>query len=51
MDYKIIPIENIEPNPWNPNILKGIDFQKLKEGLDRENGNKDQPILVRPKED
>lgn len=47
-NYKYVPIENVIPNNWNPNTMSNEKFILLKTAIDKNKGNNDLPILVRP---
>ena len=38
--YLLVPIEEVLPNTWNPNKLDEIDFEKLKNSIEADGGNK-----------
>jgi ParB/RepB/Spo0J family partition protein len=47
IDFRIVPIENVEPNNYNPNDMEVEFFETLVAQVKAEGMN--QPILVRPK--
>lgn len=51
--YKLLSIDIVHPNPWNPNVLDGDAYKKLKQGIERVLGESGHipPIVVRPKAD
>lgn len=49
--YSVLDIEDVQENSWNPNVLDGVNFTKLKRALELAEGNHEQPILVRRKDD
>jgi ParB-like chromosome segregation protein Spo0J len=49
LDYKVVPLEQIHPNPWNPNQMTDAEENALAESMEKY-GDFD-PILVRPHPD
>ena len=39
-NYMLLPIELVLENTWNPNKLDEIDFEKLKNSIEADGGNK-----------
>ena len=46
--YHVIDIGLLLENTWNPNELKDINFDKLKNDIEKEWSNQDQPVMIRP---
>jgi len=49
--YRLVSLDRVVPNPWNPNEMPEQLYRKLKAGLKRtlqETGDKIMPIVVRP---
>lgn len=48
--HRMVPIEKVHPNDWNPNELKGEMFVKLTRGIKRtlDEAGEIPPIVVRP---
>jgi len=49
MEVKEIPIDQIEPNPWNPNRMSKREFEALKQEIQKR--GQIYPIIVRELED
>ena len=46
IDYRIIPVNKIDPNPWNPNEMPAETLAKIKKDMETEGVL--ESILVRP---
>jgi ParB/RepB/Spo0J family partition protein len=42
-----LDISLIEPNHWNPNVMKEVDFEKLRREIAFTKSNQGYPIIVR----
>lgn len=45
--YMVVDINSVKKNDWNPNVIDSDSFDALKNNLDLNEGNYQQPILVR----
>lgn len=46
--YEVVDIKKLHENTWNPNVQQDQNFEALKRDIERNNGNYQQPVLVRP---
>ena len=46
--YHTVLLEDIYPNLWNPNVMAPENYEALKLAIQKDKGNKNLPLLVRP---